>query len=483
MALRYASKVNVAEQRRHQRLNLMSQAPTRETISSLEFLKCLRRFRADARSLHSPYESAPLEWASVAQAPSRSGEELLHGGATAASRLLQVTAQGFSPLNIFRFSPGFGIDGCLVAGGTVTCDEWAPFEQCDQPWFREYWDLVTNCSDTSGTCANYSMLGEQAPGWLPPMPVYYGLYTATYAFAHALDALVREQCFNLSSASDLASCVRGPLLLKYVRNVTFEAYPGHYIRFDSNGDIIPRYQVYTFRRGATGRFEHVPVGVWEDNTLSLNESLIPWARVGSVPESVCSKPCPPRHYVIQLDPSCCWKCHPCGENEYLLANRTNCVACPPLHWPESGNGSAICRRIPPRYPSWSDKAVVVVMVIVLLGETLTLVVMATFVRHRRAKLIKACSRELSFIAGIGVVLSFGVAMVMLAKPTTTVCLAKQVAFPLCFTTIYAPMLVRANRIHRIFTKAKHSAASPPCVSPLSQVIITIGVIAVQVISD
>lgn len=343
-------------------------------------------------------------------------------------------------------------------------------------WLRKQWETENECTflDNSCSVAKNNTFLDHSDVILPPLPVYYSLYMAVYAFAHALQNLVDDNC-PAADRNNINACISGPLLLAYLRNVSFEAHPGHFVRFDQNGDIVPRYQVYTFRRGQDGRYSHVPVGMWEENALTLDETLLPW-NASTAPPSVCSQPCPARHYKIQLQPPCCWRCQPCRNNEHLIANNTECKPCPLLSWPEED----VCVPIPAEYLRWSDTEVILVVVMATAGIASTLSVMALFFRHRKSKLIKSCSRELSVVMAVGICLSFIVAVVILAEPSPVTCHLQHVAFPLIFTVIYAPMLVRAIRIHRIFSHSKTSNAPPRFISPRSQLVITSGFIVIQV---
>jgi hypothetical protein len=52
-----------------------------------------------------------------------------------------------------------------------------------------------------------------------------------------------------------------------------------------------------------------------------------------------------------------------------------------------------------------------------------------------------------------------------------------------FATLYSALLVKTNRIYRIFSLAHHSARRPACISPLSQLGITGALAGVQLVGS
>ncbi|XP_014665419.1 PREDICTED: metabotropic glutamate receptor-like [Priapulus caudatus] len=344
-------------------------------------------------------------------------------------------------------------------------------------WIRESWEQAHNCSFTLDTCRVDETLTHR--------PLKRGVYhvtNAVYSFAYALDAVVRDHCVSVSGLM-LRRCVTGPRLLAYLKNVSFESYPGHVIRFDENGNISPRYIILHFIRDDNASHRIVDVGTWESSKLVINETLLSWMRAtGESPESVCSRPCPVRHYRIQLKQSCCWKCQPCRDNEYLINNATDCVPCSALYWP-SERDAFLCEEIYLEYIRYSDMVAIAFSVVAACGIAAVAMVAAVFAKERKAQLIKACSKELSAVMLSGILLSFVLVLLMLAPPSAVTCTLMELGLPLSFTTIYAPLLIRTNRIYRIFTAGKNSNVRPPFVSSKSQLIFTFIITAIQLLSS
>lgn len=102
-----------------------------------------------------------------------------------------------------------------------------------------------------------------------------------------------------------------------------------------------------------------------------------------------------------------------------------------------------------------------------------------YVKNQNHSVIKAAGRELSLLIFIGIILCFVSSFICLAKPTDLVCTLQRYFGNTCFTLCYAPLLIKTNRIYRIFTHARHSAARPSLIRPMSQVLISMGLVGVQ----
>ena len=116
-----------------------------------------------------------------------------------------------------------------------------------------------------------------------------------------------------------------------------------------------------------------------------------------------------------------------------------------------------------------------------IGIIATLLTAMFFVKYKANRVIKASAKELSFILVGGILLCFLATFVYLAKPSSFVCGLRRFVGSVCFTTCYAPIFIKTNRIYRIFKHAKVSAGRPQLTSPTSQLLITLSLIMVQIL--
>ena len=101
--------------------------------------------------------------------------------------------------------------------------------------------------------------------------------------------------------------------------------------------------------------------------------------------------------------------------------------------------------------------------------------------HHKKKVIKASSRELSAILLSGILLCYILPFLFIAKPSPALCGVRRFAIGFCFAISYSALLVRSNRIHRIFNHSRVNSISPRFIGSVSQVVITCLLISIQVL--
>lgn len=130
---------------------------------------------------------------------------------------------------------------------------------------------------------------------------------------------------------------------------------------------------------------------------------------------------------------------------------------------------------------WDSAFALVPIAISCLGIVLTLVVIGLFIKNNDTPLVRASGRELSYMLLFGIMVCFMNTFVLIAKPTILTCTIQRFGVGVGFSIIYGALLTKTNRISRIFDSASRSAQRPGYISPKSQVVITITLIAIQVL--
>ena len=210
-----------------------------------------------------------------------------------------------------------------------------------------------------------------------------------------------------------------PLLLKSTDIV------GSQVRFDQQGDGLGRYNIYNYQKvpsyDLTPSYTYVKIGKWFEDGLDIDPNKLLWnERSTSVPESVCSHPCQTGEIkIMQQGDRCCWICNPCKDQEFVV-NEFSCEKCPDGWWPHQGNKSG-CYQLPEQYMRWDSVYALVPVGISILGILLTIFVITTFVKYKETPIVKASGRELSFILLGGILFSFLMTFVLLAKPSLFIC--------------------------------------------------------------
>lgn len=360
------------------------------------------------------------------------------------------------------------------------------------PWFIEYWESQFGCnldpSPNLETCdvenqsispqmTNYSQFS------LVPL-----VFDAVYAIAHSVQNLIDTNCPSRDLCADILvnGVLNGTLLRDSILNVSIprQSLNGKILSFDSNGDVEGSYSVLNLQRTSSNQYSFERVGSWDSqNSLSITEDLIEWVGgADEVPQTSCSMPCPegqfPSPVLNQSD--CCFKCRPCPNNTVVDGRR--CMQCDVAVGPgfQPNENRTECVLIPLTYLSWSEPWSIVTIILTSLGIITTTVVIIIFVVFYDHELIKASSRELSAVLFIGLMLCYVVPLFYIAKPSAAICGIRRFGIGVCFAISYSALLVKTNRIYRIFSRSTNSSAKPPLfISPLSQVIITLILASVQ----
>lgn len=117
-----------------------------------------------------------------------------------------------------------------------------------------------------------------------------------------------------------------------------------------------------------------------------------------------------------------------------------------------------------------------------LGIISTGFVFYVFLRYNSTPLIMASGRELCYVLLLGIFMSYGTTFVLLAKPSMVLCTIKRFVLGISLCLIYAAMLVKTNRIYRIFNRGiKAMVKRPSYTSPKAQIFICLCLVSVQIV--
>ncbi|XP_022094810.1 metabotropic glutamate receptor 2-like [Acanthaster planci] len=313
---------------------------------------------------------------------------------------------------------------------------------------------------------------------------------AVRVYAYALDEMVWDYCNATTNSSP--PCNISNLVVEgetFFQHMTAVIQPGS--RYSSmfahsSGRVMQkRYELEVIQEHNETQYELKRIGIWDLlHKLTITEPNIPWGVPGdqgefSSPPSYCSKPCEPGYIKTGIgERQCCWECTPCGQRD-IVVNETVCSPCQDREVPDQSRLS--CEPVEPLYIHWEDPVAIVLVVITSLGVVATSLAFLVYVRNNRHPLIKASSRELSYLMLLGVLLCYGMVFAFFGRPSVATCYVIRAGFMLGFTFTYAPLLTRANRIYRIFKAGKRSTKRPSFISPWSQVVMSLVLILIQLV--
>ncbi|XP_043493655.1 metabotropic glutamate receptor 6-like isoform X1 [Polistes fuscatus] len=356
---------------------------------------------------------------------------------------------------------------------------------CRNIWFREFWSQHHKCTfsknastEKTTICTGTEELKDYEQEGLVPFVV-----DAVYAMAHGVHNVIEEECVNEFPGMHyvceaLKPAPDGQQLLQYIRNVTFIGRQGTEIKFNINGDAYGFYNIYQYQRNEENRFDYTLIGTWKEE-LAFDINMTRWATGAGelhIPRSSCSDNCPLGH-VRNFQEACCWRCVACREDAYVFND--TCSSCGPGYAPDETKTS--CIKLTAEVISWTSPWALVPLVFASIGILSTLFTTFVFIRFNRTPVIMASGRELCYVLLVGILSCYGMSFVILSKPTTWNCTYLRIGLGLCLSICYSAILTKTNRISRIFNQGTKSIKRPSYTSPKSQVVIAIGITAVQLI--
>lgn len=299
---------------------------------------------------------------------------------------------------------------------------------------------------------------------------------AVEVIARGLDRL----CVSSCNSSDLVR--NRPLLQKYLTGVKFNSSANGPVFFPENGDPPGRYDIRQLYKDHQGNYSFRTVGNWTANGGLEITPQVAWfvenvsGRYSSkgIPKSICSDPCPTyQRRVFSEDQPCCWQCENCDDDKLVIdwtcqkscINRTSGV----YQWPSQDRKK--CTDLE-ELPIAKTGMSITVILIGLLGMISTLTVSWFYVQKREEKLVKASSRELSYIILVGLFFNYLSAVIYRMNASITVCTLSRIIPHVAISLIYVSIATITVRLFRIFKAGKKSIKRPSFISPKSQVVTT-----------
>ena len=355
------------------------------------------------------------------------------------------------------------------------------------PHFKEYWEEKYNCSSSNETsCSSASPAGYVQKNEIS------SIIDAVYAFAHAIHGVIEEHCPNNTICPDIVvsrsagKAINGTMIRDYLlHNLSFPGLSSDLVHFDESGNDMSSYSVKNLQSKPDGTYDYITVGTW--NPLSLLKLIndIEWngnnSNRSAIPESYCSKPCSNGFYRVHVrdQADCCWTCEECpGENAISMG--VVCSECKLSTSPNTEKNNCTENQI--SYLSWTNPLAVFILVCANLGIIMTMITILVYVVFYKHSIIKANSRELSGILLVGLIYCYILPFLFVVKPSPAICGIRRFAVGFSFSVCFSALLVKTNRIHRIFNRsADQLKILPRFISPSSQVIITLILISIQAI--
>ena len=322
---------------------------------------------------------------------------------------------------------------------------------------------------------------------------------SVFTFAHALDRMRRDLCPEaVQGLCSNMSDINGDHLLSYLLETEFESLANGKISFTEEGNMYGRYAVNHLQRNeSTGKYGFLRIGEWkqssDDDKPNLNIRMdVPWYlwdgastnEITGIPRSVCSDPCKPGQKINRIpDNLCCWTCTSCEQSEIVVNNGTQCESCIDVDikkfgWPNDDQTS--CVNIPSNFIIGDQPWAITILTIASICVASTVFIMTVYIRNQDMPLIKASSRELSYIIFTGIILSYITAIFFSVAPSPFVCVLRRLGPSIATSLIYASIATKTIRLYRIFRASTKSAKRPKYIGSMFQVALSLTVTTLAV---
>jgi hypothetical protein len=286
------------------------------------------------------------------------------------------------------------------------------------PWFTEFWEDEFNCTiDQEVVYSNRPRLqnrplctGEEQLNITQDGFIHF-VIDSVFVMAHALHNLIQSHCKNLQG-QELFDCqfkraFKGAELLTAIRNVDFTSVTGRRVKFikDNNkgnsGDGLAPLEIFQYQEYENGKFGYKKLTEWEkERPLVLDKSKLKWRNSvdNKVPRSVCKEECEIGE--IKQGDDCCWVCVKCEENEYVAANRKQCIKCQNGYGPNENKTA--CQKLAIEYLTFTSPFTIVPLIFSTIGILITSYTIYVFLRYSNTPIIKASGRELCYVLLAGI---------------------------------------------------------------------------------
>ena len=362
-----------------------------------------------------------------------------------------------------------------------------PSTNVRDPFFPEYYESYCNENGTDCPDGHVASNPSYSQGNIVPL-----IIDAVYVFAHAVQNFLDDNCDSplrwdraTQQCDGMVNELNGENLLGYIFNVTFTGIQNRNVSFDGNGD--PRsgvYEIVHLQINENGVGEYVQVGFWDslnaEGALQLNNT-IQFENISSR----CSESCSEGMIQSITNPSCpsCFECIPCVGPTYSIDNSgSNCSLCSDNHWgnnPLSGSTHCVPVRVTHLDFSsgWSIAAMCIASIALIILATITII----FVIYWKTPVVKSSGREQMVTLLIGIGTCYVLTFIVVAPPSTTVCVFQRIGVWFCFSLAFGALLVKIVRVARIFYSIKSSTKRPPLTDSKHQILFTILIVVGQLI--
>ncbi|XP_063158520.1 vomeronasal type-2 receptor 26-like [Candoia aspera] len=391
---------------------------------------------------------------------------------TAQVEIASFGFQRYWDLEILCGALGFTFHSNDVSGFQQFITSRNPSTTKGDGFFKGFWEEAFNCrflgtflnEGEENICTGQEKL-ETLPATFFEMSMSghsYSIYNAVYAIAHALHAMVTSGLKHRAMMDGGLQLHNQPFwqLPNFLRHVIFNNSIGDKMAFDQDGNLVAGFDVINFifsENQTVVKIGRIDPQSPPDKMLVIKEDAITWNSWFNQtrPVSLCTPSCYPgsTKQVLEGKPFCCYSCNPCPEGKIAEKEDLNdCYACTDENYPNKNQDSCIPKDI--SFLSYKEPLGIGLACFSLFCSTITILVLRTFLMHHNTPIVKASSRDLTYILLVTLLLCFLCALLFIGQPNKVTCLLRQTAFSIIFSVAVSCVLAKTVTVVLAFMAIK-----------------------------
>ncbi|XP_053218530.1 vomeronasal type-2 receptor 26-like [Podarcis raffonei] len=243
-------------------------------------------------------------------------------------------------------------------------------------------------------------------------------------------------------------------LQAFLRKIHFNNSAGEEVFFNENMELSTgSYDIVNLVTFPNKSFIRIRVGMVDfqssNEKITIKKDVIIWPNIfnQALPPSMCTERCPPGYYkkVRESEPSCCYYCSQCPEG--TISHQTDAYQCETCQEAEHPNKKQ--NRCIPKVTTFLAYDEPLGKGLASTGLTfalLTVLVLATFIKHQKTPVVKANNRSLTYLLLISLLLCFICSLLFIGRPRITTCLFRQAAFGNIFSLALSCVLAKTTTV-------------------------------------
>ncbi|XP_048372618.1 vomeronasal type-2 receptor 26-like [Sphaerodactylus townsendi] len=335
-------------------------------------------------------------------------------------------------------------------------------------FLRDFWSSTFSCAfpnSVLGTVNQVNCTGDETLKDLPASEMSmtghsYSIYNAVYAVAYALHAMQFSK--DIQGERRKLPNQQPWQLHHFLGCISFNNSAGDQISFDSNRELIAGLDIIswlTFPNQSVVRMKvgKIPPRELSGLRLQIDEESMVWhPQFKQVqPLSLCSENCNPGYRMTKREgePFCCYGCIQCPEGTISdHHDMPDCSRCSVDHFPNKNQNYCIPKRV--SFLSYQEPLGAGFLLVSLSLSLITVFVLGIFIKHHNTPIVKANNRSLSYTLLNSLLFCFLCALLFIGKPGKIMCLLRQTAFGIIFSTAVASVLAKTITVILAFMAIK-----------------------------